>query len=70
MYTSKESYEIEVQIGSLKELIEVSVVDANIPLLLGLDYQTKWGMVLDLGKKEIHIRKSEETNEKSTRNCW
>ena len=51
IYTSEENYEIEVSIGMLKEVIKVSVVDANIPLLLGLDYQTKWGMVMDLGEQ-------------------
>ena len=61
VYTSKENYAIEVNIGNLKEMIKVSVVDANIPLLLGLDYQKKWGMIIDLGKDEIYIRKSKET---------
>ena len=36
-------------------------MDADIPLLLGLDYQRKWGIVLDIGKDELHIRKSGET---------
>ena len=58
---SKENYEIEVAIGKLKEKIKVSVVDADIPLLLGLDYQEKWGVVIDIGRKELKIRKSKET---------
>ena len=37
VFLSKENYEIEVAIGKLKEKIKVSVVDADIPLLLGLD---------------------------------
>ena len=45
-----------MNIGHLKEFIKVSVVDADIPLLLGLDYQTKWGMMIDIGRKEIFIR--------------
>ena len=61
MYTSKEYAEIEVRIGALKEVIKVSVVDADIPLLLGVDYQIKWGIVMDFGKSELSIRKSRET---------
>ena len=61
IYTSKENYQIKVNVGNMKELIKVSVVDADIPLLLGLDYQIKWGMVIDVGKGSIHIRKSNET---------
>ena len=60
-YTSNKNYEIEVNIGDLKELIKVSVVDADIPLLLGLDYQTKWGMVMDIGEKNIFIKKSNQS---------
>ena len=37
------------------------VVDADVPLLLGLDYQTKWDMVIDVGRSVIHIRKSNQT---------
>ena len=36
IYKSEENYEIEVEIGNLKEKIKVSVVAANIPLLLGM----------------------------------
>ena len=61
IYTSNKNYEIEVNIGRLKELIKVSVVDADIPLLLGLDYQTKWGMVMDIGEKNIFIKKSNQS---------
>ena len=50
VYTFKEYAEIEVRIGALKEVIKVSVVDADIPLLLGVDYQIKWGIVMDLVK--------------------
>ena len=60
VYISHGRCEIEVQIGSLQEKIYISVVDADIPLLLGLDFQRKWGMVIDVGKNEIFIRKSGE----------
>ena len=39
IYNSENSHEIEVEIGKLKTIIKVSVVSADIPLLLGLDYQ-------------------------------
>ena len=61
VYKFSENYEIDVQIGNLIDKIRVSVVDADIPLLLGLDYQEKWGMIIDIGRKEIKIRKSQET---------
>ena len=58
VFKSCENFEIEVNIGKLKETIRVSVVDADIPLLLGLDYQEEWGMIIDIGRKELTIRKS------------
>ena len=39
----------------------MSVVDADVPLLLGLDVQQRWGMIIDTSKKEIHLKKSNET---------
>ena len=55
----------------------VSMVDANILLLLGMEYQKKWGMIIDLGKQEIYIRKSgdrfrneKETTQTSCRNTY
>ena len=61
VFMSSENYEIEVSIGTLKDKIKVSVVETNVPLLIGLDYQKKWGMIIDIGRNEIHIRKSDET---------
>ena len=61
VFTSKQNYEIEVHVGDLIDTIKVSVVDADVPLLLGLDYQTKWDMVIDVGRNNIHIRKSKQT---------
>ena len=55
----------------MREFIKVSVVDADIPLLLGLDYQIKWGMVIDIGEGTIHIRKSNQTFKiESKSNHW
>ena len=61
VYVSKYKYEIKVKIGRLEEFINVSIVEADIPLLLGMDYQNKWGMILDTGRKQIFIEKTQET---------
>ena len=70
VYNSNQSHEIEVEVGNLKTRINVSVVNADIPLLLGLDYQEEWGIVMDIEKRELHIKESNETfnikNSKST----
>ena len=68
VYKSSENFEIDVVIGDLKDKIRVSVVETNVPLLIGLDYQKKWGMVIDLGENEIHIRKSNQTFRISQKN--
>ena len=60
VYNSKENYEINVNIGKMETTMRVSVVEADIPLLLGLDYQEKWGIVMDIEKRELFIKKSNE----------
>ena len=55
VYTSKIEHEIEVEIGKLKTTLKVSVVDADIPLLLGTDYQAIWGVVMDIRNRELKI---------------
>ena len=71
IYKSEAYYEIEIEMKNLKDKIKVSVVEANIPLLLGLEYQMEWGMVIDLGKQEIYIRKSKDRfkKEKEMNHC-
>ena len=44
-----------------KTTIETSVVDVNIPLILGMDYLKRWGIVIDTGKDELHIRMARKT---------
>ena len=61
IYNSNMSHAIDVEIGKLKTTIETSVVDVNIPLLLGMDYLKKLGVVIDTGKEQLHIRKSRES---------
>ena len=37
------------------------MVDANIPLLLGMDYLKKWVVIIDTGKGEDTHRKSNQS---------
>ena len=70
-YKSETYYEIKIEANELKEKIRVSVIDANIPLLLGLEYQTRWGMIIDSGTEEIYVRKSGDRFKKDKRlNMW
>ena len=55
------NHKINVEIGGYKTTINTSVVDVNTPLLLGMDYLKKWGVVIDTGKDELYIRKSKES---------
>ena len=50
-----------VRIGELKTVLETSVVDANISLLLGMDYLKKWVVIIDTGKEKIYIGKSNQS---------
>ena len=61
VFHSNMSHEIEVEIGDFKTTLKTSVVDVNIPLLLGMDYLKKWGIVIDTGRQELYIRKSHES---------
>ena len=61
VYKSNLSHEISVDIGGFKTTIETSVVDVNIPLLLGMDYLKRWGIVIDTGKDELYIRMARKT---------
>ena len=45
-----------MNIGKLKTVIYVAVVEADVPLLLGLDYQEKWGIVLDVEEGTLKIK--------------
>ena len=51
VYNSSTSHSMEVRIGELKTTLETYVVDANIPLLLGMDYLKKWVVIIDTGTK-------------------
>ena len=58
VYNSSLSHSMEVRIEELKTTLETSVVDANIPLLLGMDYLKKWVVIIDTGKGEDTHRKA------------
>ena len=72
VYISERSWKIEVSIGKLKTAIWVAVVDADVPLLLGLDYQEKWGIVLDVQEGTLSIKSTGETFKVKTlrKNHW
>ena len=72
VYESKTSWSIEVNIGKLKTVIWVAVVEADIPLLLGLDYQEKWGIVMDVQEGTLRIKATGETFKVKTKrtNHW
>ena len=71
LYRSKEYYVINVDIGELETELKVSVVEADVPLLLGLDFQRKHGVVLDTGKQTLHIKASNQTfNMRGKGNHW
>ena len=59
-YNSKLNHRIQIKIGKSYFLINVSVIDTEIPLLLGTDFQKMWGIVVDIGRKQVFLR---ETNE-------
>ena len=61
VYKSEVNYEIDVKFGNFEEKMIVSVVEANIPLLIGLDYQKSWGMVLDVSKDKVYMKKFDKT---------
>ena len=48
-YSSEEVFKVEI--GNPREFMNVSIINADIPLLIGLDYQRKWEMVLDINRK-------------------
>ena len=61
IYKSRTSWAIEVNIGKLRTVIYVAVVEADVPLLLGLDYQEKWGIVMDVQEGTLKIKATGET---------
>ena len=70
-YISSMGYIIPVTIGKLKTELKISVVEANVPLLLGLDFQQEFGVVIDTGRQTLFIKASgEEFNMSRQGNHW
>ena len=67
VFHSNMSHEIKIEIVGFKTTSKTSVVDVNIPLLLGMDYLKKWGIVINTGKDELYIRKSNESFKSDTK---
>ena len=52
---------IPIQKGKLKSHISVSVIDAHIPLILGMDDMSKLGFTIDCAKQTLTTSRTEET---------
>ena len=59
-YISTLVYIIPVTIGKFKTELKISVVTANVPVLLGLDFQKEFGVVIDTGRQTLFIKASGE----------
>ena len=55
------SKRIPLQLGSLRETVNVAVVNTNVPLLLSKEKMKEWGCVIDCEKDTIYIGKTNET---------
>ena len=60
-FKSTEKVRIPVKIGTVEHVMEVAVVNAEIPLLIGRDEMEKMDIVLHLKKREAYLGKSKET---------
>ena len=67
VYTSTTSMDIPIVLGEEVKELEVSVVHANIPFLLGRDYLDKWDCEIAFKEKSLIINKRKkvklETNQ-------
>ena len=71
VYKSSMGYIIPVSIGKLRTELKVSVVEANVPLFLGLDFQQEFGVVIDTGRQTLYIKASgQEFNMSQQGNHW
>ena len=69
VYKSNLGYIIPATIGNLKTELKVSVVEANV--LLGLDFQQEFSVVIDTGRQTLYIKASgEEFDMGQQRNHW
>ena len=61
LFPSREEVSVPLEMGKLKENIDVSIVEADIPLLIGIPELTELGFVIDVGNKTLTIKKTSET---------
>ena len=61
VYVSNEKVNIPLKVGKLNHMMEVALVDAEIPLLIGRDEMEKLDILLRLKKREAYLGKSKET---------
>ena len=61
VYPSKEEVSIPITLGKLKENVKVSLIDANVPLLLGRPDMERLGFVVDFKKRTLKIKDTGET---------
>ena len=52
---------VPFKIGKLEEKIEVSIVDANIPMLLSKKKLREWGAQIDFSENKMYLKKTRET---------
>ena len=60
-YPSQFEVDIPINLGKLDSCIHVSIIKADIPLLLGLEDMQKLGFVIDTDKKTIFTKRTRET---------
>ena len=61
VYEAKYFKKIPLKLGNIEEILEVAVIDANIPLLFSKRKLMEWGAVLDFHKNTLKIGKTNET---------
>ena len=60
-FKTKKTVKIPFKLGKLEELIDVGVVEANIPMLLSKNKLKEWGARIDFQENTMFIRKTSET---------
>ena len=61
VYESRENVEIPIKVGSKERKINVSIVQANVPLLFGKDYLQGWACQQDFSHATLKFGNTGET---------
>ena len=59
-YPSRAEVILPIALGKSKDIIHVSIVDANIPLLVGAPDLKSLGLTVNFGKDKAYVSKSKE----------